>query len=294
MKEFIKEAAREIVPPFIWNVGKSINARRRKKKALADPVRQRLETDFVSANKGLPPDTMVIRPGMKVRLHPDCRASYEYFCFLSHDSVLELDGFIEATKDKKCLLDIGALHGIFSVAFASQHPERKALAVDASPLAFARLLYNLHKNNLTNVTPIECALSDQVGELAMHYEWEHLVAQRDGQKGNPLKIAMKTGDQLCAENHFEPDAIKIDVEGHEIKVIKGLETNIRKHRPVIFLEVHPFRIAMEKDDPDFLGRFFGELGYTAKTVAGIDFPMSGFRTLSQDDRLILTPIKATA
>jgi hypothetical protein len=33
-----------------------------------------------------------------------------------------------------------------------------------------------------------------------------------------------------------PDVVKIDVEGHELKVFQGMQNTISKHRPVIFYE----------------------------------------------------------
>ncbi len=131
----------------------------------------------------------------------------------------ELDFFIEKTAGKKALLDIGALHGIFALVFAVNNHSKKAIAVDASPLAFERLLYNIQNNNLENITPLECAVSDVAGTLSMHYEWEHAVAAGTAKsKNKSFEVPKKTGDEICESLSFEPDVIKIDVEGHEIKV----------------------------------------------------------------------------
>ena len=64
--------------------------------------------------------------------------------------------------------------------------------------------------------------------LRMHYEWEHAVAAgNDPGEGNHLAVTKRTGDDLCAELALAPDVIKIDVEGHEVKVIKGLMETLR-------------------------------------------------------------------
>jgi FkbM family methyltransferase len=42
-----------------------------------------------------------------------------------------------------------------------------------------------------------------------------------------------------------PDAVKIDVEGHELAVLRGAERTLREHRPLLVLEVHD-----ESRDPD--------------------------------------------
>ncbi len=202
----------------------------------------------------------------------------------------ELDCFIRATRDKQNLLDVGALHGIFSLVFAAHRPERRALAVDASPIAFARLLYNIHKNQATNVTPIECALSDEVGHLRMHYEWEHAVAAgTDGESHDGIVLEKTTGDSLCESRHFEPDAIKIDVEGHELKVLRGLRATIERNRPIIFLEVHPGRIHQEGHRLDELAQFISETSYRASLVSGVSIVPAQITEFVEDERLVLQP-----
>src|SRR5262249_12911497 len=157
------------------------------------------------------------------------------------------DFFLRTAVEKKRLLDIGALHGIFSLVFASQGTDRRVLAVEASPVAFARLLYNVHKNEFQNIEPVECALSDVNGVLRMHYEWEHLVAANTLPDAHSIEVPVKSGDHLCQERRFCPDVVKIDVEGHEIKVLKGLWETLENNRPLIFLELHPTRIREEGD-----------------------------------------------
>ena len=124
--------------------------------------------------------------------------------------VAELDFFLENVKVCKSLLDVGALHGIFALAFTAVDPSHHAVAVDASPIAFARLLYNTKKNLLEDrVIQVECALSDSEGLLAMTYEWEHLVASNAlGDGRSELLVEKTTGDLLCSRLGFRPDVIK--------------------------------------------------------------------------------------
>jgi FkbM family methyltransferase len=128
--------------------------------------------------------------------------------------VKEMDLFLELTRNKNTLLDVGALHGVFSLAFTANHPNRTSLAVDASPFAFARLLYNIHSNPSCRILSSEAALSDHKTFLKMNYEWEHAVASRN-QVDNQLTVQALTGDELCQTKSFFPDVIQIDVEGLE-------------------------------------------------------------------------------
>src|SRR6056300_855451 len=52
-----------------------------------------------------------------------------------------------------------------------------------------------------------------------------------------------------------PSLMKIDVEGHELKVLKGAEETIKKHKPAILIEIHDF-----SEDHD-VHKFMMSLGY---------------------------------
>ncbi|MFC5278227.1 FkbM family methyltransferase [Halorubrum rubrum] len=57
-----------------------------------------------------------------------------------------------------------------------------------------------------------------------------------------------------------PDAIKVDVEGHELAVLRGAETTIRAHRPLLVVEVHG---TAGDDHADALAAWLAERGYDA-------------------------------
>lgn len=228
-------------------------------------VRQwRLRREHARRNGGSPADEIVMRDGIRLRIHPESRAQYEVFCFWSPEGVDELDSFIAATSDRRRLLDVGAAHGVFSLVFAAHDSAKSVLAVEASPLGFAPLLYNIQKNRANNISARECALSNDVGTLEMHYHGKYAIAGSD-RDGRTLQVASQTGDALCAECAFEPDVIKIDVEGHEFEVLQGLRRTIQRNKPLIFLEVHRAMMTATLSD---LGRLLRELGYPSTALRG--------------------------
>lgn len=58
---------------------------------------------------------------------------------------------------------------------------------------------------------------------------------QDGTGGN-TSLKVRRGDDVFAEHKIAPTLIKIDVEGFEKKVLKGLEKTIRQHRPAVIFE----------------------------------------------------------
>ena len=210
---------------------------------------------------------------------------FEHFCFRDPQVVDELDAFIANTASRCRLLDVGAADGLFSLVFAVSRPDRSALAVDASPVAFAKLRHNIAKNHLVTVTPVECALSSEPGTLMMHYEWEHLVAGRAA--GPVVQVEKRTGDGLCADYAFAPDVVKIDVEGHEGDVVRGLRETILAHRPLIFLELHADWVG--RDGIERLAGDLREIGYPLAEAGTERMPVDRLMDLAGIRRLILRP-----
>jgi FkbM family methyltransferase len=293
----LKEFLHQLVPPIYWSgtryLGDKLRAHGLLKVKEADPAmlqrRRALEKAHRAANISCEADEVVIRPGLGLGIHPNSRVAVEPFCYRNPEAVDELDQFRASTAGMSRLLDIGALHGVFSMVFALDNPSGRCLAVDASPIAFSRLLYNLEKNELrSRITPVECAVSDSSGTLVMHYEWEHAVAAPSGDMSRKLKVTKVSGVDLCQKHAFAPDVIKIDVEGHEVKVLKGLRAVFSENRPLVFLEVHPDRVVAEGDPLSFFAKFFDQLGYRGRSVDGKAFNLQALAAGMPVTRLVLS------
>ena len=59
-----------------------------------------------------------------------------------------------------------------------------------------------------------------------------------------------------------PNVLNIDVEGSELEVLKGAKYILTRHRPVVFVSVHPaFMVAHHEHHDQDLFRFMWDLGY---------------------------------
>lgn len=290
VKKFI---LRQLLPPILVPAIKSIVKPFREHKI---ELRQRktrqfaLHEVFQRLNNGTRINELVFREHLHIFIHPGSRDSLEMFCYRSPEMVEEMDAFLALTKAKNRLLDVGALHGAFSLAFAIMAPTRKVVAVEPSPIAFAKLLYNVCKNDLgANIVMRELALSDASGSLQMYYEWEHVVASPLAGLGEMVWVEKRLGDELCEKLAFEPDVIKIDVEGHELKVINGLAQTIKRAKPLLFVEIHPARIRQEGDNMSDLATFFKNTGYRGKKPTGEPIGLWELADLHADARIIFEP-----
>lgn len=128
------------------------------------------------------------------------------------------------------LFDIGANRGDATIAGLEQRC--RVIAVEAAPRVFAELVKNFIYH--PDVVPLRMAVSDKDGERLKFYE-----AEEDGlsslnqewltKDGMPYKgksyreveVNTITIDTL-ANKYGKPDLIKIDVEGAEWQVMKGM------------------------------------------------------------------------
>jgi FkbM family methyltransferase len=286
----IRHLVKRIAPPIVLDAVRALRQSARGPDGTAAGPSPR-ELAHRRLNEGNTQNEMTFRDGLRITLRPGSVFAFEHFCFRDDVMVDEMDTFLAASAGRQRLLDVGALHGVFSIPFAIGKPERRVLAVDASPLAFAHLLYNLHANNVRNVTPVESAISDGEGILEMHYEWQHLVSAGTAVTAdeNVIRVRKRSGDDLCAEHGFEPDVVKVDVEGHEVRVLRGLWRTLEQCRPLIFLEVHPARIRSGGDDAGEIVRQLAPLGYTARRIGGGPVPLDAIASFTVDERLVLEP-----
>lgn len=77
-----------------------------------------------------------------------------------------------------------------------------------------------------------------------------------------------TLDELMARNHLRPDVITIDVEGAELRVLRGAEQTLRLARPIVYCSIHPqFMIDTYQQDASDLHEHMINLGYREELLA---------------------------
>ena len=124
-------------------------------------------------------------------------------------------------------LDIGSNVGAYSIFVArNAGPSARVIAVDPNPIVLQRLAFNAAANELTNIRAVEAAIADIEGEMEFALEETNmggssLQLDRDARGGKTIfKVPVRTLAGLVAEAGFDHvDAIKIDVEGFEDKVL---------------------------------------------------------------------------
>jgi FkbM family methyltransferase len=146
-------------------------------------------------------------------------------------------------KNDSVLIDIGANVGTFTEAVLSKNRNVKAYLFEPVPQYYKWLQSKFSK--YSNVKISELALSDELGEFpiwvdAINLGWNTMVSKKI--TDNMRKISINTivfDDFVEMHNIQKIDAIKIDVEGLEYKVINGMKKTLLKldKKPVILCEI---------------------------------------------------------
>jgi FkbM family methyltransferase len=140
-------------------------------------------------------------------------------------------------ENSSLVLDIGANIGNHSLFMATQANCKKIISFEPLPEIFSVLQKNIAENHLDNIEPLNYAVGKERGfaEIAKTIE--------NNCGATSLKLSEKRTDiELIALDDFfsnipKIDFVKIDVEGFEVEVLKGMKKTISKYKPKIWLEV---------------------------------------------------------
>ncbi|MBQ3379191.1 MAG: FkbM family methyltransferase [Clostridia bacterium] len=141
----------------------------------------------------------------------------------------------------KCILDVGANLGNHTLFWAGFFPEARIISLEPFPDNYAFLKENVEQNKLSNVLPICAAAGEKPGFAHVtHFEVDNLGAttfQFSDSEEDGKTAEVKTLDSIAKQLKLrEIDLVKIDTEGFEVSVLKGMTAILEKDRPVLWVE----------------------------------------------------------
>jgi FkbM family methyltransferase len=182
-----------------------------------------------------------------------------------NSSLLLVEEFIErkiANAKDKIALDIGANIGNHSIFFAKTF--KQVYAFEPNPVTYEVLKINSnYAAEHNNVIPVNFGLSDIEGSLPFYINPSNIGGSTIIDGNNPhiknsTQINVKTLDTLNELKDVSLALIKIDVEGHELNVLKGAKKTISREMPAILFEQG---IAEIIDGSSPVIDYLDELGY---------------------------------
>jgi FkbM family methyltransferase len=162
-------------------------------------------------------------------------------------------------------IDVGANVGLFTVPLArAVGPRGRVVAIEPDAENVARLEANLRLNRLGNVLVERVAAGDGDGEIELHLAndpaFHSTVEVHAGRGvGRALRVPVTRLDTIWMRlGRPAVSAIKVDVEGAELAVLRGAETLVRETRPALLLE------ASEGERRRALTEWLAERGYARR------------------------------
>jgi len=181
--------------------------------------------------------------------------------------VAEMTRFVELSKDKRSLLDVGALFGVFSMVFCAL-TGGTAYAIEASPWAFPILMDHVRANPTLDFGHGQFFLGDTpYREVNCARDWKHVIANLDRPDSEQITIYEARLDDILPAEYFV-DIMKIDVEAYEVQVLRGAENLIRRCRPLMFIELHTATLPDNGESLESFMALMDDYGYTTRNYDG--------------------------
>ena len=142
-------------------------------------------------------------------------------------------------------LDVGANFGNHSLYFSRHF--RKVISFEPNPVVANILASNIRLNRISNIDIVQLGLSDADFEAALTEGEDNNMGSFGVGSGQSAKreagpdgfvVPLRRGDEVVRE-HASPSEIalvKIDVEGHEPWVLRGLRQTLTAGNPAVLFE----------------------------------------------------------
>ena len=153
-------------------------------------------------------------------------------------------------QDNWTIIDIGAGLGDFTAYAAQRSPNGRVLAYEPFPESFALLQQNVALNNLKNVEAQPYAIAAQPGSLALNIGMGEAVQHSTTQAGaNAIEVQAIALQQVFDERGLDRcDFLKMDIEGGEYAILRGVDADLLKRVQRLALEYHDNTPAGQHDE----------------------------------------------
>ena len=173
------------------------------------------------------------------------------------------------TKPNTNAIDIGAFIGTHTLTLSDSVKNGKVYSFEPQPWAYEAIKSSLKKNKITNVILKNLGVSDKKNMIKFCSDSTggSTICYEKNKKLEKWKyvynIDIISIDSLKLKN---VSMIKIDVEGHELNVLRGLKNTIKKNKPNIIIEVWNKKRKRE----DFK-KLINDYNYKLEHISGDDF-----------------------
>lgn len=174
-------------------------------------------------------------------------------------------GQLNQKKEDSYFYDVGANIGLYSWLCRKLSSNRKILAFEPDPKNFELLQMTKENSKIKNINLFNIALSNRMETVSFQQDtltsatgmisdgqtpW---IEKYLGQETNSIQVNTDYLDNKTFKRQ-DPSLIKIDVEGHELEILRGGEKKLSQCKPLLLIESFPPNL-------DRVVNFLTKLGY---------------------------------
>jgi len=183
---------------------------------------------------------------------------------------------LSLVRSGDCVIDGGGYIGILALRLAARVGSTGQIhCFEADPLNFARLEQHVRLNSLQNVHCLPMALAERSGHLEMVRPWPENGGGNLIDNGAwvssiaRIRVPSLSLDDWCQRESVQRvNLLKLDLEGYEVRALRGARQLLSRFRPVLFLEAHEPNLQNHGDDLAGLERELASLNYRWEKIPG--------------------------
>ena len=182
---------------------------------------------------------------------------------------------IENLKTGDEMLDVGANYGLHSILGGGLvGPGGKIHAFEPLPSSLKRLRHHIELNHLQKVVHVvPAAVSDSKSKQVTFFsgaEEDGVTASltRSGGNNRQVTVANVTLDDYGKQIRGPVRLVKIDVEGAQVRVLRGGREFLLANRPLLVVEVHEFAFSDFGTSLQEFKELLQGMGYDEKVLLG--------------------------
>lgn len=205
--------------------------------------------------------------GFFMRLVPEEHIQRQLFWYGYYEKPLG-DALKKIIRPGDVFLDVGANIGYFSLLAAKFEPQSAIVAFEPVSFLFEELRKNIAVNWFKNIEAINAAAGDKEETKTIFISGKENLGMSSFQQPenySGMKEQVKTlslDDWFVKSGLTKIDIVKIDVEGSEVSVLRGMQQLLQKFKPVILIEINPETLGLFDCNPADIFNFAADFSFS--------------------------------
>ncbi|MFC5970153.1 FkbM family methyltransferase [Halomarina salina] len=197
-----------------------------------------------------------------------------------------VEAFVAGLDGTETVWDVGACVGTYACLAADRLANGHVVAFEPEPTNRARLVANLDANAPETRWTVEAAaLTDRDGTVTLrrgpvepgsghHYLAPSEPTRTGATDRTSVSVPGRRGDTLVGSGTPPPDVLKLDVQGAELDVLRGLG-NVLDGVERIYAELHVEKSARYETSADAVESFLEDSGFALTRFGPPDYNRAG-------------------